>query len=194
MAEDLTDRVRIRDEQVLSHKRYKLSEYDFDYRRNDGTWQGQNREVFDRKHAAAVLPIDPTRGTVILVSQFRLPAFLTGHKKPLIEVIAGALDGDAPDVCVRREAMEEAGVGVYDLKEVFHCFTSPGAVTERMHLFVGTYSQKSRAAEGGGIVDEGEDIEVLEMTLNDAIAMVRRGEIVDAKTILLLQWAQLNGK
>ena len=97
--------------------------------------------MFDRKHAAAVLPIDPARGTVILVSQFRLPAFLTGHKKPLIEVIAGALDGDVPETCVRREAMEEAGVGVFDLKEVFHCFMSPGAVTERMHLFVGTYSR-----------------------------------------------------
>ena len=193
MAEDLTDRVRIRDEQVLSQKRYKLSEVEFDYRRNDGTWQRQNREVFDRKHAAAVLPVDPARGTVILVSQFRLPAFLTGHKKPLIEVIAGALDNDAPDACARREAMEEAGVGVYDLKEVFHCFMSPGAVTERMHLFVGTYSEKSRAAEGGGLVDEGEDIEVLEMPLDDAMAMVANGGIIDAKTIMLLQYAKLAG-
>ena len=193
MAEDLTDRVRIRDEHVLSHKRYKLSEYEFDYLRNDGTWQGQNREVFDRKHAAAVLPIDPARGTVILVSQFRLPAFLTGHKKPLIEVIAGALDGDAPDACVRREAMEEAGVGVFDLKEIFHCFMSPGAVTERMHLFVGTYSQKSRASEGGGLVDEGEDIEVLELHFAEALDMVASGDIVDAKTIMLLQYAKLAG-
>ena len=193
MAEDLTDRVRVRDEQVLSQKRYKLSEVEFDYRRNDGTWQRQNREVFDRKHAAAVLPVDPARGTVILVSQFRLPAFLTGHKKPLIEVIAGALDNDAPDACARREAMEEAGVGVYDLKEVFHCFMSPGAVTERMHLFVGTYSEKSRAAEGGGLVDEGEDIEVLEMPLDDAMAMVANGGIIDAKTIMLLQYAKLAG-
>jgi nudix-type nucleoside diphosphatase (YffH/AdpP family) len=191
MAEDLTDRVRIRDEHVLSHKRYKLSEYTFDYRRNDGTWQSQSREVFDRKHAAAVLPIDPRRGTVILVSQFRLPAFLTGYTKPLVEVIAGALDNDAPEVCARREAMEEAGIEVGDLKEVFHCFMSPGAVTERMHLFVGTYS--GRAAKGGGLHDEGEDIEVLEMSLNDAMAMVRNGEIADTKTIALLQYAKLEG-
>jgi ADP-ribose pyrophosphatase len=189
MAEDLTDRVRIRDEHVLSHKRYKLSEYDIDYRRNDGTWQSQSREIFDRKHAAAVLPIDPKRGNVILVKQFRLPAFLTGHKKPLVEVIAGALDNDTPDVCARREAMEEAGVEVRDLKEVFHCFTSPGAITERMHLFVGTYN--GRTAKGGGLQDEGEDIEVLEMPLADAVAMIANGEIVDAKTIMLLQWAQL---
>ena len=189
MAEDLTDRVRIRDEHVLSHKRYKLSEYELDYRRSDGTWQRLDREVFDRKHAAAVLPIDPRRGTVILVRQFRLPPFLTGYKTPMVEVIAGALDHDAPDVCARREAMEEAGIEVSDLKEVFHCFMSPGAVTERMHLFVGSYS--ARAAKGGGLQDEGEDIEVLEMPLADALAMVASGEIADAKTIMLLQWAQL---
>ena len=187
--EDLTDRVRIRDEHVLSKKRYKLSEYDIDYRRSDGTWQHQTREIFDRKHAAAVLPIDPNRGTVILVSQFRLPAFLTGHKKPLVEVIAGALDNDAPDICAKREAMEEAGVEVSDLKEVFHCFMSPGAITERIHLFVGTYN--GRAGKGGGLQDEGEDIEVLEMSLDEAIAMIARGEIVDMKTILLLQAAKL---
>ncbi|HVU20724.1 MAG TPA: NUDIX domain-containing protein [Rhizomicrobium sp.] len=192
MAEDLTDRVRIRDEHVLSQKRYKLSAYDIDYRRSDGTWQRQNREIFDRKHAAAVLPIDPKRGTVILVKQFRLPAFLTGHKKPLVEVIAGALDDDAPDVCARREAMEEAGIEVSDLREVFNCFMSPGAITERIHLFVGTYS--ARAGRGGGLHDEGEDIEVLEMPLEYAMAMVDRGEIVDAKTIVLLQWALLNRK
>jgi len=190
MAEDLTDRLRIRDEHVLSHKRYKLSEYEIDYRRNDGIWQTLDREVFDRKHAAAVLPIDPSRGTVILVRQFRLPPFLTGYKTPMVEVIAGSLENDAPDVCARREAMEEAGIEVSDLKEVFHCFMSPGAVTERMHLFAGTYS--TRTAKGGGLPDEGEDIEVLEMPLADAFAMVANGEIVDAKTIMLLQWAQLN--
>jgi len=190
MAEDLTDRVRIRDEHVLSKKRYKLSEVDIDYRRSDGTWQRQTREVFDRKHAAAILPVDPKRGTVILIRQFRLPAFLTGYEKPLVEVIAGALDDDAPDVCARREAMEEAGIEVSDLKEVFHCFMSPGAITERMHLFVGTYG--GRAAKGGGLQDEGEDIEVLEMPLADAMAMIERGEIVDAKTIMLLQWVLLN--
>jgi nudix-type nucleoside diphosphatase (YffH/AdpP family) len=191
MSEDLSERVRIRDEHVLSHRRYRLSEYDLEYRRSDGTWQGQNREVFDRKHAAAVLPVDPVRGTVILVSQFRLPPFLTGYRKPLVEVIAGALDGDEPETCARREAVEEAGVGIYDLKEVCHCFMSPGAVTERMHLFIARYSSQSRTAEGGGLADEGEDIEVLELPLEDALAMVATGEICDAKTIILLQHAQL---
>lgn len=183
--------MRLRDETVLSRKHYKLSEHAFDYRRNDGTWQSQNREVFDRKHAAAVLPIDPARATVILIRQFRLPAFLTGYKKPLVEVIAGALDDDTPEQCARREAMEEAGVEVHDLKQAYHCFMSPGAVTERMYLFAATYS--ARAGKGGGLESEGEDIEVLELPLAEALAMVRSGEIVDAKTILLLQYLVLRG-
>jgi nudix-type nucleoside diphosphatase (YffH/AdpP family) len=191
MTDDITDRVRIRDVKMLSEKRYRLREYEFDFRRGDGTWQRQDREVFDRGHAAAVLPIDPERGTVIVIRQFRLPAFLAEHRAPLVEVIAGALDGDAPDVCARREAMEEAGVEVGDLKRVFHCFMSPGAVTERMHLFVASYSSASRTAKGGGLADEGEDIEVLEMPLAQALAMIDSGEICDAKTILLLQWASM---
>jgi nudix-type nucleoside diphosphatase (YffH/AdpP family) len=191
MTDDITDRVRIRDVKVLSQKRYRLSEYAFDFRRNDGTWQRQDREVFDRGHAAAVLPIDAERGTVLLVRQFRLPAFLAGHRAPLIEVIAGALDGDAPEVCAKREAMEEAGVEVRDLVSVFHCFMSPGAVTERMHLFAAAYSAVSRTAKGGGLADEGEDIEILEMPLSRALEMVASGEICDAKTIILLQWAAM---
>lgn len=183
--------MRLRDETVLSKRRYKLSEYSLDYRRRDGTWQHLDREVFDRKHAAAVLPIDPARGTVILVRQFRLPAFLTGHKEPLVEVIAGALDDDTPAQCARREAMEEAGVEVHDLKLVTHCFMSPGAITERIHLFVAAYG--ARAGKGGGLEDEGEDIEVLELPLTEALAMIERGEIVDAKTILLLQHIALKG-
>ena len=184
--------MKIRDVKTLSEKRYKLREYAFDYRRGDGAWQSQSREVFDRGHAAAVLPIDEARGTVILVRQFRLPAYLTGHREALIEVIAGALEGDEPAQCARREAMEEAGVAVGDLKGVFHCFMSPGAVTERMHLFVAHYSAGSRTADGGGLAHEGEDIAVLEMSLADALALVDSGAICDAKTILLLQWAGRN--
>ena len=191
MSQDLTDRVRIRDVKILSDKHYRLREVGFDYRRRDGKWQSQDREVFDRGHAAAVLPIDRARGTVLLVSQFRLPAFQTGYERPLIEVIAGALDGDAPEACARREAMEEAGCELSDLREVFHCFMSPGAVTERMHLFVAHYSAAGRTAKGGGLEDEGEDIEVLELPLAQAFAMVENGEIADAKTIMLLQWAKM---
>lgn len=175
---------------TLSERRYKLREIAFDLRRRDGAWQSQSREVFDRGHAAAVLPIDPVRGTVILVRQFRLPALLAGHPAPLIEVIAGALDGDAPEDCARREALEEAGCEIGELKLAFHCFMSPGAVTERMHLFVATYDHASRVSKGGGLAEEGEDIEVLELPLTDALDRVAKAEIVDAKTILLLQYAK----
>jgi nudix-type nucleoside diphosphatase (YffH/AdpP family) len=192
MMEDLADRVRIRDERVLSRRRYRLSEYALDYRRGNGAWQHMDREVFDRGHAAAVLPIDRARGTVLLVSQFRLPAFLAGYRSPLIEVIAGSLDGDDPETCVRREAMEEAGVRIENPVPVFHCFMSPGAVTERMHLFAADYGAASRTGAGGGLEHEGEDIEVLELTLARAMELVARGGICDAKTILLLQWARLN--
>jgi nudix-type nucleoside diphosphatase (YffH/AdpP family) len=194
MTEDLTDRVRIRDVEILSDRHYQLREVTLDYRRRSGEWQTLSREVFDRKHAAAVLPVDPVRGTVILVRQFRLPPFETGYREPLIEVIAGGLDGDAPEACVMKEAREEAGLELANLEEVFHCFMSPGAVTERMHLFVATYSRESRTAAGGGIAHEGEDIEVLELPLADALAMVTTGEICDAKTIILLQHAQLQGR
>ena len=187
MSQDLTDRVRIRDETVLSRKRYKLSEIAFDYRRGDGTWQSQTREIFDRGHAAAVLPFDPERGTVILIRQFRLPCFLAGYREPLVEVIAGALDGDAPEACARREAMEEAGLEVSGLELVSACFMSPGAITERIHLFTGRYR---RIAKGGGLENEGEDIEVLELPLAEALAMVKSGAICDAKTIILLQFAK----
>ncbi len=192
MAEDLTDRVRIRDVKILSDRHYKLRETEFDYRRRDGTWQTLSRETFDRGHAAAVLPIDPARGTVILVKQFRLPPYEAGYRQPLIEVIAGGLDGDDAQTCARKEAREEAGLELGEVSEVFHCFMSPGAVSERMHLLVATYSAAGRTSQGGGLAHEGEDIEVLELPLSEALDMIARGDIVDAKTIILLQWAQLH--
>ena len=191
MAEDLTDRVRIRDVKILSDRHYKLRETEFDYRRRDGTWQTLSRETFDRGHAAAVLPIDPARGTVILVKQFRLPPYETGYRQPLIEVIAGGLDGDDAETCARKEAREEAGLELGEVREVFHCFMSPGAVSERMHLLVATYSAAAARRKAAAWHDEGEDIEVLEIAACRSARMVASGEIVDAKTIILLQWAQL---
>jgi nudix-type nucleoside diphosphatase (YffH/AdpP family) len=191
MAEDLTDRVRVRDVKILSDRHYTLRETAFDYRRRDGAWQSLSRETFDRGHAAAVLPIDAARGTVLLIKQFRLPPFETGYRQPLIEVIAGGLDGDDARTCARKEAREEAGLELGEVREVFHCFMSPGAVSERMHLLVATYSEASRTSKGGGLAAEGEDIEVLELPLSLALEMVANGEIADAKTIILLQYAKL---
>ncbi len=192
MTQDLTDRVRIRDVKILSDKRYQLREVAFDYRRRDGKWQSQDREVFDRRHAAAVLPIDPARGTVLLVSQFRLPAFQAGYEQPLVEVIAGALDGDAPEVCARREAMEEAGCVAERSPPSLPLLHVAGR-GDRAHASL-RRALFHREPDRQGWRPRGrrrEDIEVLELPLARALAMVETGEIADAKTILLLQWAKM---
>ena len=190
--DDVSDRVRLQDMSILSDNHYILRNASFDYRRRDGSWQTLKRESYDIGHGAAVLPFDPARKLVLLVRQFRWPAFETGHKHLLIEAPAGKLDGDDPETCARREAMEEAGVTLSDVKLVFHSFVSPGAVTERLWLFVGDYDSTAARNKGGGEAAEGEDIDVLEMTLDAAMGMIATGEIIDAKTIMLLQYVALN--
>lgn len=165
----------------------------FDYRRRDGTWQTLSRETYDRGNGAVVLLYDPSRGTVLLTRQFRYPAYVSGHPGPLVEAIAGLLDARDADEAIRQEAEEEAGCRIARPRRVFEAFMSPGSVTERLMFFVAEYSAADRVAAGGGVRAEGEDIAVLEPTLDEALAMVRRGEIVDGKTIMLLQYAKLHG-
>jgi nudix-type nucleoside diphosphatase (YffH/AdpP family) len=191
LPEDLSGRVRLRELKVASKNYYTLRIASFDFQRRDGVWQHQQRESYDIGDAAAVLPFDRARGRVILIRQFRWPTFEWGYKQLLVEVIAGKLDGDTPVDCVTREAMEEAGVAISNPRLVTHCFISPGAVKERASMFVADYDSTAPRAKGGGHEAEGEDIEVLEMTLDDALAMIARGEIVDMKTIMLLQAAKL---
>jgi nudix-type nucleoside diphosphatase (YffH/AdpP family) len=168
-----------------------LRKASFDFRRRDGTWQHQERESYDIGDAAAVLPFDAARDRVILIKQFRWPLFEWGYRQLLVEVIAGKLDGDTPLDCIAKEAMEEAGVTIANPRLVTHCFVSPGAVKERVSLFLADYDSTAPRASGGGHEAEGEDITVLEMPLKEALAMIARGEIVDMKTILLLQAAAL---
>ena len=189
--DDISNRVRLRELWILSDSYYTLRKASFDFQRVDGKWQSQERESYDIGDAAAVLPFDAARGLVILIRQFRWPVFEWGYKKLLVEVIAGKLDGDTPTDCVTREAMEEAGVAISNPHLVTHCFISPGAVKERGSMFLADYDSQAQRAKGGGHEDEGEDIEVLELPLNDALKMVERGEIVDMKTVLLLQAAAL---
>jgi nudix-type nucleoside diphosphatase (YffH/AdpP family) len=183
--------IRILNEELLSDDWAVLKKTTFDYQRRDGSWETQVRQTYDRGDGAAVLPYDPARGTVLLVRQFRYPAYVHGHPEPLIEVCAGVLDADDPETCARKEAEEELGYRLGALTKVFDCFMSPGAVTERLSLFVAPYRPEDRFSDGGGHADEGEDIEVLEMSLDEALAMMARGEIIDAKTIMLLQHAKL---
>jgi nudix-type nucleoside diphosphatase (YffH/AdpP family) len=193
MAEDdISGRVRLRELKILSDNHYTLRRAEFDFQRSDGRWQdSQRRESYDMGDGAAILLLDQVRGMVLLIKQFRWPPFERGHHHLLIEAVAGKLDGDDPETCVRREAMEEAGVTVGKVALVTWCFPSPGAVTERMSLFIGEYDSAAPRARGGGHEHEGEDIETLELTLDTALAMAARGEIIDMKTILLLQAAKL---
>ena len=190
--DDISNRVRLRELWILSDSYYTLRKASFDFQRVDGKWQSQERESYDIGDAAAVLPFDAARGLVILIRQFRWPVFEWGYKKLLVEVIAGKLDGDTPTDCVTREAMEEAGVAIFNPRLVTHCFISPGAVKERGSMFLADYDSTAPRAKGGGHEDEGEDIEVLELPLDDALKMIGNGEIVDMKTVLLLQAAALS--
>ena len=187
----MQDRIRIRSVETLSDAWTRLDRVVLDYRRRDGTWETQTREIYRRGNGAAILPFDRERGCVLLVRQFRLAAYLAGDSGLLIEACAGLLDEDDPETCIRREAEEELGYRLRDVRHVCTPFMTPGSVTERLSFFVADYSAADRVSEGGGAPHEGEDIEVLEMTLDDALAAVGDGRIVDAKTIMLLQHLKL---
>ena len=188
----ISDRVRVKKVSALSDRHYRLNEVEFDYRRGNGEWQTQKREVFDRGHAATLLPYNPANRTVVLARQFRLPAYLAGHDDLMTEAAAGMLDDASPEARIRAEAEEEIGYRLGEVRKIFEAFMSPGSVTEKLHFFVAEYDAAMRVGDGGGIVEEGEDIEVLELPIDQALAMISDGRIVDAKTIMLLQYAALN--
>jgi nudix-type nucleoside diphosphatase (YffH/AdpP family) len=186
--------VRVDRVEVTSDGWHVLRRTTFAYRRRDGRVDTQQRETYDRGNGATILLYDPLRGTVLLTRQFRYPAYVNEHPDGmLIEAAAGLLDDDAPEVAIRREASEELGVTVGELRHVFDLFMSPGSVTERVHFYAAAYAPADRVAAGGGLAEEGEDIEVLELPIDTALAMVADGGIVDAKTVILLQWAVLTG-
>ncbi|KIU44587.1 MULTISPECIES: GDP-mannose pyrophosphatase [Bradyrhizobium] len=188
----IADRVRVKDVELLSKRRYELKSATFDYRRSNGEWQTQVREVYDRGNGAVLLPYNLKARTVVLVRQFRYPAFANGYDDLLIEAAAGMLDDAAPEERIRAEAEEEIGYRLEHVRKVFEAFMTPGAVTEKLHFFVAEYDAAMRIGDGGGLADEGEDIEVLELAIDDALAMIGDGRIVDAKTIMLLQYAALH--
>ena len=183
----------IRDHQteLLSDDWAKLRKHTFDLKLRDGSWSRQVRQTYDRGHASVILPYDPVRGTVLLVKQFRLPVFLEGHKQSLIEACAGLLDDLDPEACIRKEAEEELGYRLRDVTKIYDIFMSPGSVTERLSFFIADYSPSDRISDGGGNPEEGEDIDVLEIPLTQAFALVENGGIIDAKTVLLIQYAML---
>lgn len=188
----MQDRIRVRDVEVLSDDWYVLKKTTFEYQRRDGAWQTMSRETYDRGNGATILLYNRVRRTVVLTRQFRYPAFVNGHPEPLIEACAGLLDARDPETAIRSETEEETGYRIGAPKRIFEAFMSPGSVTERLVFFVAEYEPADKVEAGGGVASEGEDIEVMEPTLDEALAMVGRGEIVDGKTIMLLQYAKLN--
>jgi len=188
------DHVRILEERVLAHDWYLLRKTTFEHRRRDGRLQVVSRETYDRGNGVALLLFNAARATVILTRQFRFPAFVNGCADGLlIETCAGLLDGDDALAAMQREAIEETGYAVTSPRKVFEAYMSPGSVTEKLHFFVAAYEDADRRGAGGGEAHEGEDIEVLEMPLAQALAMIASGAIQDGKTIMLLQHAALAG-
>lgn len=179
--------------EILSNNWYTLKKITFKATDNTGKTITQEREAYDRGNGSTILLYNKKQLSVILTKQFRLPTYINGNETGmLIECCAGLLDSDNPEECIRRETEEETGYKITDVKKVFEAYMSPGSVTEILHFFVAEYTSDMKVNDGGGAVDENENIEVLEMPLADALYKINTGEIKDAKTIMLLQYAQLN--
>ena len=185
------DRMRIKHVEVLSDDWYVLRKTTYDFLGRDGTWRTVSRETYDRGNGATILLYSTLKKTVILTRQFRLPAFVNEHDGMLIETCAGLLDRDDPITCIRKETEEETGYRIKEVRKVFEAFMSPGSVTERLYFFVGEYFDDDKLTSGGGLEAEGEEIEVLELPIDEAMAMIETGAICDGKTIMLLQYAKL---
>lgn len=188
----ISDRVKVEEVTTLSNDWYILKKTTFSFLRSDGTWQRQSRETYDRGNGATILLYDLERRRVLLTRQFRYPAYVNGHDDLLTEAPAGLLDNASPEDRIKAEVEEETGYRVSDVRQIFDAFMSPGSVTERLHFFIGAYSAADQVSIGGGNVDEGEDIERLEPTIDEAMEMIRDGRIRDGKTIMLLQHAALH--
>jgi len=188
----MSDRVRILKTEILSDNWYTLKKITFDLLLKNGTWAQQNREAYDRGNGATILLYNKENKTVILTRQFRLPTYINGNPDGmLIEACAGLLDLDNAEDCIRREAEEETGFTIREVKKIFEAYMSPGSVTEVLHFFIAEYSRDMKTSEGGG-VGENEDIEVLELHFEKAVEMIVTGEIKDGKTIMLLQYLKLH--
>jgi nudix-type nucleoside diphosphatase (YffH/AdpP family) len=185
----MRERVRIQKVETLSDDWYVLKKTTFDLLRSDGTWQRQSRETYDRGNGATILLYNLALRTVVLTRQFRFPAFVNGHPGLLVEAAAGLLDEATPEDRIKAEVEEETGYRVDHVRKIFEAFMSPGSVTEKLHFFVAQYDGSSKVTHGGGNRTEGEDIGVIELSIDDAIKAIERGAIEDGKTIMLLQYA-----
>jgi GDP-mannose pyrophosphatase NudK len=189
----LIENVKILNTKILSNNWYVLKKFTYEYVKKDGSLQAQTREVYDRGNGATILLYNKEQKTIILTRQFRLPTFVNGNTTGmLIEACAGLLDKDNPEDCIRRETEEETGYKITDVQKIFEAYMSPGSVTELLYFFIAEYSKTMKVHEGGGIDHEEENIEVLELSIEEALNMINKGEIKDGKTIMLLQYIKLH--
>ena len=187
------EKVQVLKTEILSDNWYTLKKITYNFLKKDGQWQTQSREAYDRGNGATILLYNREQRAVVLTKQFRLPSFINGNPDGmLIEACAGLLDKDNPEDCIRRETEEETGYKITEVRKIFEAYMSPGSVTEILHFFVAEYSKDMKITDGGGMEHEQEDIEVLELPIDQALQMIESGEIKDAKTIMLLQYARLN--
>lgn len=190
----MNSNVKIIEEKVLSDDWYLLKKIIFEYRNKKGEWKVQSREAHDRGNGAVILLYNKVTKTVILTEQFRMPTYINGNETGmLIEACAGLLDKDNPEDCIRRETEEETGYRIDGVKKIFEAYMSPASVTEVLHFFMAEYTKEMKVNEGGGVDDEQENIEVLEIPFEKAMKMIETGEIKDGKTIILLQYAKIHG-
>ena len=184
--------VSIEKTEILSDNWYTLKKVTFTIKKENGDTETQNREAYDRGNGAVVLLYNTHSKNVILTKQFRLPTYINGNPTGmLIEACAGLLDNDNPEDCVKREAEEETGYKISKVEKIFEAYMSPGSVTEILHFFIAEYSDDMKINDGGGLEDEGENIEVLQLPFDETLSMIDNGEIKDAKTIMLLQHLRL---
>lgn len=187
------ENIKIINTEVLSNNWYVLRKVTYDYLKKDGTWERQSRETYDRGNGATILLYNGAKKTVILTRQFRMPTYVNGNENGmLIEACAGLLDKDNAEDCIKRETEEETGYQVSQIRKIFEAYMSPGSVTEIVYFFVAEYSEAMKTSEGGGLEHDQENIEVLELPFDQALAMIESGEIKDAKTIMLLQYAKIH--
>ena len=188
----MNDKIKNTSIEILSNNWYTLQKVTFDFLKKNGTWHTQSREAYDRGNGAVILLYNNESKTVILTRQFRMPTYLNGNSDGMmVEACAGLLDADNPEDCIRKETQEETGYKIEEIEKVFEVYMSPGSVTEMLYFFVAKYSKNQQVNDGGGVEDE-EEIDVLELDFNNALNMIKAGEIKDAKTIMLLQYAQIN--
>lgn len=189
----MDSKIRITKTELLSDNWYILNKVTYELEKADGTIETQMREVYDRGNGATILLYNKPNQTVILTRQLRIPTYINGNETGMmIEACAGLLDTDNPEECIRRETQEETGYVISDAKKVFEVYMSPGSVTEIIYFFVAEYSKEMKLGKGGGLEEEQENIEVLELPFVEAYNMIASGEIKDAKTIMLLQYAKIN--